>query len=126
MRQVAVIGIGQTPIDEHWDLSLKDLAGEAVLHAMNDASISGFDALYIGNMMSGAANHQQNLGPLIADWVGMRFSEAYHIEAACSSGAARRGEACQAVWQVHGRTGKNRPSTSLWRREYRSRRVSMI
>ncbi len=97
MRQVAVIGIGQTPIGEHWDRSLKELAGDAILIAMNDANISGFNALYIGNMMSGAANHQQNLGPHIADWVGMRYSEAYHTEAACSSGASAFRTALMAV-----------------------------
>ena len=40
MRQVAVIGIGQTRIDEHWDLSLKELAGQAVFQAMDDAGRS--------------------------------------------------------------------------------------
>jgi acetyl-CoA C-acetyltransferase len=29
MRKVAVIGIGQTKIEEQWDKSLRDLAGEA-------------------------------------------------------------------------------------------------
>jgi acetyl-CoA C-acetyltransferase len=31
MREVAVIGIGQTKIDEHWDKSLRYLAGDAAL-----------------------------------------------------------------------------------------------
>jgi acetyl-CoA C-acetyltransferase len=31
MREVAILGIGQTPVDEHWDKSLKELAGEAIL-----------------------------------------------------------------------------------------------
>ena len=31
MRELAIIGIGQTVIDEHWDRSLRDLAGEDVL-----------------------------------------------------------------------------------------------
>ena len=97
MRQVAVIGIGQTRVEENWDLSLKELAGEAVIQAMNDAGVSGFDSIFIGNMMSGSANHQQHLGPLIADWVGMRFSEAYRTEAACSSGASAFRTALMAV-----------------------------
>jgi acetyl-CoA C-acetyltransferase len=88
MREVAVIGIGQTKIDEHWDQSLKDLAGEAVMAAMMDAQRENADALYIGNMMSSTANHQQHLGAYIADWVGLKNREAYRIESACSSGAA--------------------------------------
>jgi acetyl-CoA C-acetyltransferase len=88
MREVAVIGIGQTKIDEHWDLSLRALAGEAVLTALKEAQRESADALYIGNMMSSTANHQQHLGAYIADWVGMHQAEAYRIESACSSGAA--------------------------------------
>lgn len=88
MREVAVLGIGQTRIDEHWDKSLRILAGEAVLAAMTDGGLNRVDALYVGNMMSGSANHQQHLGSYIADWVGLRYSEALRLEAACSSGAA--------------------------------------
>ncbi len=88
MRQVAVIGIGQTKIDEHWNLSLRDLAGEAVLAALKDAQRDSAEALYIGNMMSSTANHQQHLGAYIADWLGFHQIESYRIESACSSGAA--------------------------------------
>lgn len=88
MREVAVIGIGQTKVDEHWDKSLRELAGDAVLSAVQDAGISHVDSLYVGNMMSGSANHQQQLGAYIADWVGLRYAEAFKLETACSSGAA--------------------------------------
>ena len=88
MRKVAVIGIGATRIDEHWDKSLRELAGDAVLSAMNDAGLDRFDALYVGNMMSSAANQQQHLGTYIADWVGARGKEAIRLESACSSGSA--------------------------------------
>ena len=97
MRQVAILGIGQTKIEEHWDRSLKDLAGEAVLNALKDAGIPGAEAIFVGNMMSGLANNQQHLGAAIADWVGLRFSDAMHIEAACSSGAAAFRSALMAV-----------------------------
>lgn len=88
MREVAVLGIGQTRVDEHWDKSLKELAGDAVLAALQNSGMAGAQAIYVGNMMSGPANHQQHLGASIADWVGMRFSSAMHIEAACGSGGA--------------------------------------
>jgi acetyl-CoA C-acetyltransferase len=88
MREVAVIGIGQTKIDEHWDKSLKELAGEAIIDAMRDANRDYADAIYIGNMMSGSANHQQHLGALVADWVGLRYTEAMKVESACSSAAS--------------------------------------
>jgi acetyl-CoA C-acetyltransferase len=97
MREVAVLGIGQTGIDEQWEKSLRDLAGEAVLAAMNDAGLNRADALYVGNMMAGSANHQQHLGSYIADWVGLRHAEAFRLEAACSSGAASFRTALMAV-----------------------------
>ncbi len=97
MREVAILGIGQTKIDEHWDRSMKDLAGEAVLAALHDAGLPGAEAIFVGNMMSGPANNQQHLGASIADWVGLRFSDAMHIEAACSSGAAAFRSALMAV-----------------------------
>lgn len=97
MREVAVLGIGQTKIDEHWDLGLKDLAGEAVLAALKDAGLPGVEALFVGNMMSGLANNQQHLGASIADWVGLRYADAMHIEAACSSGSAAFRSALMAV-----------------------------
>ena len=88
MREVAVIGIGQTKVDEHWDKSLRELAGEAIIAAMRDAGRDYADAVIVGNMMSGSANHQQHLGALIADWVGLRYTDALKIESACGSGAS--------------------------------------
>ncbi len=88
MRKVAVIGIGSTKVSEHWEKSLRELAGDAVLAAMGDAGIDHLDGLYVGNMMSSAANQQQHLGTYIADWVGSRGKEAMRLESACSSGSA--------------------------------------
>lgn len=88
MREVAVIGIGQTKIDEHWDKSLRELAGDAILSAMQDAEITHIDALFVGNMLSGSANKQQHLGAYIGDWIGERGKSAMRLESACSSGAA--------------------------------------
>ncbi len=88
MRKVAVIGIGSTKIDEHWDKSLRELAGDAILAAMSDAGLDRLDGIYVGNMMSSAANQQQHLGTYIADWVGARGKEALRLESACSSGSA--------------------------------------
>ena len=88
MRPVAILGIGQTKIDEHWDKSLKELAGEAAFAALNDAGIERADMLYVGNMLSPIISHQNQLGTHLADWIGMWGAEATKIEAACGSGAA--------------------------------------
>jgi len=88
MRKVAVIGIGQTRVAENWDKSLRELAGDAILAALQDAQLSTADAFYLGNMMSSSANNQQNLGAYVTDWVGARGAESIRVESACSSGAA--------------------------------------
>lgn len=97
MREVAVIGIGQTKIDEHWDKSLRELAGEAIIDAMRDAGRDYADGVFVGNMMSGSANHQLHIGALISDWVGLRFTEAMKIESACSSAASTFRQGVMAV-----------------------------
>jgi acetyl-CoA C-acetyltransferase len=88
MRDVAIIGIGQTPVGEHWQKSLRHLAHDAIMAAMQDAGIATAEALYVGNMLSGELNGQEHLGALIADFIGLRGIEAMKIEAACGSGAA--------------------------------------
>jgi len=88
MRTVAIIGIGQTPVGEHWEKSIRDLAGEAIFAALHDAGRATVDSLFIGNMLSGILSKQENLGGLISDWIGMHGMEAHKVEAACGSGAA--------------------------------------
>jgi acetyl-CoA C-acetyltransferase len=97
MHEVAIIGIGQTPIGEHWELSLRELAGQAIQAAMQDADKTSVDGLFVGNMLSGLLTRQENLGVLIADWAGLKHIEAYKIEAACGSGAAALRAAILAV-----------------------------
>ncbi len=88
MREISILGIGQTPIGEHWDKSIRVIAGEAVFAALQDAGRETADGLFVGNMLSGPLNRQENLGALVADWVGLRGVEAVKVEAACGSGAA--------------------------------------
>ncbi len=87
MREVAILGIGQVPVGEHWDKRLVELAGDAIFAALEDAEVNRVEALYVGNMMAGQLDKQTHLGALISDWVGFRGIEAMTVEAACSSGA---------------------------------------
>jgi acetyl-CoA C-acetyltransferase len=88
MREVSIIGIGQTDVAEHWDKSIKHLAYEAISAAVADAGIKSFGALYVGNMIAGQVSQQLHLGAQIADFCGYRGIEAYTVEAACASGGA--------------------------------------
>ena len=88
MRDVSIIGIGQTKVGEHWDSSLRHLALDALLAALKDAGVDQVNMLLVGNMLSGALSSQEHLGALVADFAGLRGVEAFKIEAACGSGAA--------------------------------------
>lgn len=88
MRDVAIVGIGQTAVGEHWSKSLRQLGSDAGRQALADAGLTRVDAVYVGNMLSGEISGQQHLGPLIAEHAGLTGVEAMKIEAACGSGGA--------------------------------------
>ncbi len=88
MRKVFVVGLGATPIGEHWELSLRDLMVEASTNAIADAGLSRRDiqAIFVGNMSSGPLQGQEHLGALLATWLGIPGVAACKVEAACASG----------------------------------------
>ena len=97
MQPIAILGIGQTVIDEQWEKSIRDIASEAVVSALHDAGRESAEGVFVGNMMSGIINSQNNLGPLVTDWSGLRGGDAVKVEAACASGAAAFRSALMAV-----------------------------
>lgn len=97
MREIAILGIGQTPVRENFEQSIREIAGEAVFSALLDAGVEKADGLFVGNMLSGILSKQENLGALVADWVGLRGKDAFKVEAACGSGAAALRMAIMAV-----------------------------
>jgi acetyl-CoA C-acetyltransferase len=97
MRQVAILGIGQIPVREHWHLSLRDLAIHACQAAMLDAGINKVDGIYVGNMTSGRLNQQRHLGALVADFLGQKGVEAVKMEAACGSAGSTMRQGILAV-----------------------------
>ena len=97
MRDVSIIGIGQTNVGEHWETSLRHLALEAIKTAALEANVDHIDGLFVGNMLAGELSGQGNLGALIADFVGLRGVEAVTVEAASASGGAAVRQAVLAV-----------------------------
>ena len=91
MRDVAVLGIGQTKFGELWDRSFREIGIEAGLQALVDAKLSStdLDALYLGNMASGALIDQEHIGPLILDYAGLagRHLPALRVEGGGASGS---------------------------------------
>jgi acetyl-CoA C-acetyltransferase len=97
MRNVYVAGVGLTPVGEHWDKSLRELALEAVHAVQHETLNQKPEALFVANMLAGELSHQEHLGALIADFAGMRGIEAATIEAAGASGGAALRQAVLAV-----------------------------
>ncbi|MCK5397431.1 MAG: thiolase domain-containing protein, partial [Thermoplasmata archaeon] len=101
MKEVAIIGIGETKIGELWEKSLRDLGIEAGFKAMEDAGISGadIDAMFVGNMSAGQLIDQEHVAPLIADYSGMAEKNlpAIRVEAASASGGLALSQGYMAV-----------------------------
>jgi acetyl-CoA C-acetyltransferase len=85
---VIVAGIGQVPVGEHWDRSIRQLAAEAIRTARKDAGGLEPEVIYIGNMLAVSASRQANLGALLSEDVGLVGTEAVTVEAADASGGA--------------------------------------
>ena len=65
MSDVVIIGMGQTPVGEHWGESLRSLSAKAILAARREAGGINPDALYVGNFFAAIASAQTNLGALL-------------------------------------------------------------
>ncbi len=94
---IVIAGVGQIPVGEHWELSLRTLADRAIRAAQKDAAsycAQGGEeslkpqALYIGNFLGHTISHQANLGALLTTNSGLDGIESFTIEAAEASGAA--------------------------------------
>ncbi len=85
---VYVIGVGLTKVGNHWDKSLRHLAAEAAIAALEDASIEDVDYIVVANALSGVINAQENLASYVATHLGMVGVPAVKVEAAGASGGA--------------------------------------
>jgi acetyl-CoA C-acetyltransferase len=88
MTDVVIAGIGQTPVGEHWDRSLRNLAFDAIQAALKDSGGLKPQALFVGNMLAPNLSNQAHLGALIADCTNLTDIEAVTVEASGASGGA--------------------------------------
>lgn len=88
MTEVVIAGIGQTPVEEHWDVSLRELAFMAIEKAQLDGGSLQPQAVFVGNMLAPQLSHQAHVATLVADFAGLVGVEAATLEAAGASGGA--------------------------------------
>jgi acetyl-CoA C-acetyltransferase len=87
-NDVWIVGVGLTPVGEHWEKSLREIALEAIAAALAEAPGLSPQALYVANTLAPALSGQSQLGSLLADFAGLRGVEAMTVEAAGASGGA--------------------------------------
>ena len=88
MSDVVIAGIGQTPVGEHWEISLRELAYDAIKAARDESGGLLPQAIFVGNMLAPQLSRQAHLGALIAEQAGLVGAEAATIEAGGASGGA--------------------------------------
>ena len=88
MRSVSVVGIGQLPVEKASALSLRQLGGEAIRRALEDASVDRVDALFASNMLADEIQGQKHIASLIAEEANLFGVEALQVRAAMAGGAA--------------------------------------
>ncbi|HSB88475.1 MAG TPA: thiolase domain-containing protein [Anaerolineales bacterium] len=94
---IVILGVGMTPVGEHWQLSLRTLALQAMDKALGEARDLRPQALYVANMLAPSLSGQAHLGALLADFAGMRGMEAVTVEAAGASGGLALRQGCLAL-----------------------------
>jgi len=77
-----------TTIADHWEASILDLAVEAARGALKGFGKRKPDQIIVGNMFSAVGAHQEHLGAMVADGLGLVGTPAFKVEAACSSGGS--------------------------------------
>jgi acetyl-CoA C-acetyltransferase len=85
-KKAYVASVGFTPIGDHWDKSLLDLAVEAARGALRPLGKKAPDQIIVGNMFSSVGASQEHLGAFLASALGLSGVPAYKVEAACASG----------------------------------------
>lgn len=94
MTDIVIAGLGQTPVGEHWDTSLRELALQAIMVALEEAGGIEPQALFVSNLLAPSISDQAHLGALIADFSGLAGIEAVTVEGAGASGGLAFRQAC--------------------------------
>lgn len=97
MTDVVIVGIGQIKVDEHWDLSLREIGGNAAFVAMQDAGLEKVDALYVSNIHGPTITGQSLLGGYFSDWIGLWGLESVRFESGEASGGSAIRQALSAI-----------------------------
>jgi len=89
MRRVAVVGVGHGKFGKRKDATLRELAYEAVIPALEDAGITQQDVEAAVVAIAGEEFAGQGApSALVGDYAGIQPSPVFRVESACASGTA--------------------------------------
>jgi acetyl-CoA C-acetyltransferase len=92
LSDVYIIGGGESKYGELWERSLREIAVEAGLKAVENAGVRTKDlsAIYMGNSLGGLISKQEHLSAIMSDHAGIatEYIPSIRVEASTASGAA--------------------------------------
>ena len=90
MKKVAIIGVGNSKFGVRNDVTISELAFEAVKPSLQDAGLAAKDIQYVALGSVGAGAWYEELLPavVISEYCGMTRAGLVRCEAACASGSA--------------------------------------
>jgi len=90
MRKVAIIGVGNSKFGVRNDVTISELAYEAVKPSFEDAGLTGKDVEFVALGSVGAGAWYEELLPavVVSEYCGMTGAGLVRCEAACASGSA--------------------------------------
>jgi acetyl-CoA C-acetyltransferase len=88
MGKVAVVGIGHTKFGKRNDVTVRELAFEAVKEAFEDSGLSPSDIGFTIVANYGGFSEDMSAAPYILEYAGLNPKGAMRVEAACASGSA--------------------------------------
>ena len=88
MRNVNIAGVGMTRFGRFLDTPLKDLAHEAVTHALADANATPDDVemVFFANSVAGLTSGQESIRGQVTP-PGLQGKPIVNVENACASGS---------------------------------------
>jgi len=88
MRDVAIVGVGQSKFGKVSDMTLSELAWEAVKQALKDAGLTQRDIQMVAVSNVGAWSSEPLPAIAVNEYAGLSGLGTYRVEAACASGSA--------------------------------------
>jgi len=95
--EIYIAAVGQIPVQEHWNTSLRELAALAIRALKQECQLGHPDSLFLANMFAPNLSNQAHLAALIAEYLGWSGIEAVTVEAGGASGGAALRQAVLAL-----------------------------